>query len=67
MSLSDSIGVGRVTKLDKDELKRELEKFYNTSNHPKREKLFELAWEYGHGHGSHEVDFYYDDLIDLIR
>lgn len=37
------------------------------TDNPKKDKLFEKAWEYGHSSGHSEVLNYYDDLVDLIR
>lgn len=48
-------------------LKENLEKEFDLMGHPKAEKLFFLAWEYGHAHGETEVRNYYEDLIDLVR
>lgn len=34
--------------------------------HEKAQRLFELAWEYGHSSGESDVESYYDELVELI-
>ena len=36
-------------------------------NHPKRAKLWQMAWEYGHAHGLSEVLIYYKRLAELLQ
>lgn len=48
-------------------LKSLLEESYGLEDTEKTRRLFDLAWEYGHASGAHEVLFYYDDMVDLIR
>jgi hypothetical protein len=33
----------------------------------KLDRLFELAWEYGHSNGYTEVAGHYDDLVNLVK
>jgi len=44
----------------------QLESEFETSGHPKAEKLFDLAWDYGHSSGLHEVKMYYEELKELL-
>ncbi len=37
------------------------------SQHPKRDVLHRLAWDYGHSHGMMEVLEIADDLAELLR
>jgi hypothetical protein len=50
---------------EKDDLKLELELKYGTRSHQKADRLFELAWEYGHGNGHDSVESFYEDMVDL--
>ncbi len=47
--------------------KQEVFNFLEIANNPKREKLWKIAWEYGHANGFSQVAFYAEDLIELIR
>jgi hypothetical protein len=40
---------------------------YGVTGHPKAEKAFELAWEFGHSGGLHEVELYFSTLVTLIK
>lgn len=44
----------------------DLEAEYGTANYSKRDKLYALAWEYGHSSGLNEVAMYYDELCDIV-
>ena len=48
------------------QFKADLEAEYQFVNHPKANKLFELAWNYGHSYSYSEVAMYYDELSELI-
>lgn len=37
------------------------------TNHPKAEKLVELAWDYGHDSGLADVELYFDQLSELFK
>jgi hypothetical protein len=50
-----------------DEFKQDLFEEYRVQEHPKREKVFNLAWEHGHASGYSEVYNYFGDFVDLIR
>ncbi len=47
--------------------KAELERENGTQDNPKRDILFQKAWEFGHAYGENDVRIYYEDLIDLVR
>ncbi len=36
------------------------------ADHPKRDTLYKLAWEYGHGNGMGEVLNHAENLVDLL-
>ena len=38
-----------------------------TTDNPKREQLWSKAWELGHSAGVSEVEYYYCDLVELIK
>ena len=46
--------------------KSSLEKMYGIQNHPKRQILWDLAWEQGHAGGFSDVENYYRELVVLI-
>ena len=35
-------------------------------NHPKLDKLFDIAWQLGHSSGHHEVWLYMKELVELL-
>lgn len=47
----------------KDDLADEL----GLTNHPKWDKLFEIAWEEGHGDGYEDVYYYAEKLSELLN
>jgi len=47
--------------------KSDLEEEFGVQNHIKKEKLFIIAYEYGHARGLHDVLDYYSDLVELIK
>lgn len=49
------------------DLKVRLEEKYGVVGHPKADLLFDMAWDYGHSGGEEGVEFYYEDLIELIK
>lgn len=49
-----------------EQFKEELFEELGITNNPKRHRLFEKAWEQGHGCGYAEVYSYACDLVDLI-
>lgn len=44
----------------------DLAKYYNMTDHPKRVRLYEIAYDMGHSAGLHEVANYYATLVDLL-
>lgn len=56
----------RICQLN-EEFKQDLFAEYGVTNHPKAERVFELAYQYGHSAGYSEVMFYFGDLVQLIR
>lgn len=50
----------------KEEFKADLEKEFGVETNPKKDKLFELVWYYGHAYGWQEVYNYYSEFGELI-
>lgn len=50
-----------------EEFKQDLFEEYRVQEHPKRENVFNLAWEHGHASGYSEVYNYFGDFVELIR
>jgi len=44
-----------------------LEKEYGMQNHPKKDKIWEKAWDDGHSGGWTEILITYDELVELIK
>ena len=51
----------------RSEFKEKLAKEYGIENHPKLDRLFEIAWDFGHSSGFNEVDIYFSEMVDLIK
>jgi hypothetical protein len=50
-----------------NEFRHDLEVHYGVPHdHPKAQKLFEMAWGYGHASGFHEVFQHYGELAELV-
>lgn len=49
------------------QFKQDLFDAYEIADHPKREKLWSLAWDMGHSSGYTEVLTYFDELVELIK
>lgn len=49
------------------EIKVRLLEKHGLTDHPKADKLFEMAWEHGHSAGEHEVDYWVQDLAELVK
>ena len=47
--------------------REKLERQYGVVGHKRSEKLYDLAWEYGHSGGFEEVANYYIDLVELLK
>ena len=50
-----------------DECESRLAKEHGLENHPKRDKLWSMAWEYGHSSGFYEVEQWYNELAELLK
>jgi hypothetical protein len=50
-----------------NEFKRDLFEEFGVENHPKREIVFEMAWERAHSSGYYEVYLAFEDLVELIK
>jgi hypothetical protein len=46
--------------------RRDLEAYHGTTDNPKKDRLWSIAWDQGHSSGLGEVASYYDDMVDLI-
>lgn len=51
----------------KEMLRKALEQEFGVVGHPKAEKLWSLAWDFGHAAGDHEVRAYYQDMVELLK
>ena len=49
------------------EHKEKLAKQFGLVGHPKLDKLYDVAWNFGHANGFQEVEYYFADLEELIR
>lgn len=49
-----------------ERFKKDLFKYLDIENHPKRERLFEIAWGLGHSEGLRSVVEYAEELVDLL-
>lgn len=52
---------------EKQKLAKELFSDYDVAEHPKAQRIFNLAWEYGHGCGELEIRGYFAQLVELIQ
>ena len=50
-----------------ERFRKALEETYGLTKHPKRGKLWEMAWDKGHSCGLGEVLIYYDEFVDLLN
>ena len=51
----------------KDDLRDKLAEEYGVVGDPKLQDCFDLAWDYGHSCGLHEVAIHFDSLVVLIK
>lgn len=51
----------------KDEQKQKLAQDNGLVGNPKLDLLYDKAWEIGHANGFSEVEFWFEDLAELIR
>lgn len=68
LKISENIEIDKNMKNKKQQIqiKDTLASEFGVEDHPKLDKCFELAWEYGHGHGYSEIRKYFIDLVELI-
>ena len=45
----------------------DLEAEHGMADHPKADRLYELAWEHGHSGGLEEVVNFYEEFVDLCE
>lgn len=53
-------------RLEREAHKLKLEIQFGLQKHPKKDKLYDLAWEYGHSEGYHEVEVHYREFAELL-
>jgi hypothetical protein len=51
----------------KNEFGADLIAEYNMTNHPKANKIFDKAWELGQSKGHEEVEYYFQDFVELFK
>jgi hypothetical protein len=49
------------------EFKEDIFDEFGVQNHPKRERVFEMAWDRGHSSGFSEVYLVFEELVELIK
>jgi len=49
------------------QFKKDLIEYYEITDHPKADRAFEIAWEYGHSDGCYNVALVMDDLVELMK
>jgi len=47
--------------------KAQLEKQFHVVGHPKADLLYAKAYDFGHASGLSEVEYFYSELIELIK
>ena len=50
-----------------EQFRKDLAVEYGLVGHPKEEKLYAKAWEFGHSSGLYDVAVYYDELSELVK
>lgn len=48
------------------QFEKDLAEDFGVSSHPNKDKLYSLAWNYGHSSGLMEVYNYYSELVELL-
>jgi hypothetical protein len=48
------------------QFRADLEKAFGFEKHPKRNLLWDKAWEHGHGSGLHDVLYYYEEFAQFV-
>ena len=54
-------------KEDRELLKNRLATEHGVTGNPRLDKCFDIAWEYGHAYGNHEVEIHFSELVELIK
>lgn len=47
--------------------KEDLEKEFGLENHPKKDRLYDIAYDHGHSSGYFEIYYEYSKLSDLLK
>jgi len=47
--------------------KAQLAEEHGVVDHPKLDKVYDLAWQHGHSAGFHEVEMYFEEFVELIQ
>ena len=50
-----------------EEFEKDLAEYHGVSDHPKRGKLYGVAYQMGHAYGNNEIANYYADLVELVK
>lgn len=50
-----------------EEFKKDLFEELKIENHPKKEVLFRLAWEFGHAYGYSSVFYFAEEMVELLQ
>lgn len=50
-----------------EEFKSDLYAEFGVSDHPKRDRAFEIAWDHGHANGLRDVYDCFEDLVALLK
>ena len=50
-----------------EEFKNDLLIYHGVNNHPKGDKCFELAWDFGHSEGLRNVQHFFERFVELIQ
>ena len=50
-----------------DRFRKHLIGYFKLENHPKVDKMYELAWDRGHASGLYDVTLEFETLADLIK
>jgi len=51
----------------KNEFRADLIAEYNMDDHPKVNKIFDKAWELGQSKGHEEIEYYFQDFVELFK
>ncbi len=50
-----------------DEFRKDLFEEFGVTDHPKVDRVYQIAWEKGHAHGLSEVYIEFSDIVELIK